>query len=136
MTTAEELVYLKEIVLKGIGNPPHGLYKEVYENVYGPDSCALTCEFPISNSVTVRFCLDYKRDSDVFSSNISVSGGAPVVLKVHIDNIMREEQLRNFAIMTSIELFNFIYKIVTEHQKCINKERGILRRLRRGISAV
>jgi hypothetical protein len=136
MIIEEELNYVAEKVLGHVGKIPTKMYKESYEAIHGAGSCALTCEFPVNTLLTIRLALDYKSSTQLLGSNISVIGSQPLVLNMILEGEEHEEQIKNFSTLVTIELYNFLSKIAKMQQADVNKTRGIMTRLKKGLNEV
>lgn len=130
----EDLAYVAEKVLGHVGKIPTKIYKESYEGIHGEGSCALTCEFPISTMLTVRLALDYKSSKQMLGANISIIGAQPLVSSMVLEEENRAEQLNNFSTLVIIELYNFLTKIARIQQTDVNKTRGVMTRLKKGLN--
>jgi hypothetical protein len=136
MTIEEELSYITEKVLGRLGVIPVKLYKEGYEALHGEGSCALTSEIKITPILTIRFALDYKGNKKLLASNISLVGGQPIVISMKLDSANREEQLKNFVIMITIDLYNFLNKLAKLQQGDLNKTRGVMTQLKKTLNEI
>lgn len=132
IVTPDDLVFVKESILQDkFPNTKHSIYTKNYADIYGEGSCALTCEFPLNDTLLLRMVVETKANDP---GKIRIQFNIPLTAQscgivTTISEQDKEEQLKSMSCFAIIELINFLNGIINTQQADLQKMKVVVKKL-------